>query len=52
MDYDNNPDFVERDDTDLGDQEYVEVGFHGQDVLYDSEQDDDIFGRQGEGDFG
>ena len=54
VDFDNDPNFVEREDTDLGDhdQDYVDVDFHGQDVLYDSDQDDDIFTHQGGGDFG
>ena len=54
VDFDNDQNFVEREDTELGDydQDYVDVGFHGQDVLYNSDQDDDIFTHQGGGDFG
>ena len=51
VDFNNNPNFVERDDTDL-DQDYVDVGFHGQEVLYDSDQENDIFNQQEQGDFG
>ena len=51
VDFDNDPNFVEREDTEPGDydQDYVDVGFHGQDVLYHSDQDDDIFNHQGGG---
>ena len=51
VDFDNDPNFVEREDTEPGDydQDYVDVGFHGQDVLYHSDQDDDIFTHQGGG---
>ena len=54
VDFDNDSNFVEREDTEPGDydQDYVDVGFHGQDVLYHSDQDDDIFTPQGGGDFG
>ena len=51
MDFDNNPNFVERDDADL-DQDYVDVGFHGEEALYDSGGEDDIFNQQAQGDFG
>lgn len=51
VDFNNNPNFVERDDTDL-DQDYVDVGFHGQEVLYDLDQENDIFNQHEQGDFG
>ena len=52
-DFENNQNFVEREDADqadLGDlgQDYVDVGFHGQDVLYDLDQDDDILNHRGD----